>query len=153
MNEEMNQNESSIVKGLFGDYLGISQYGNIAPYGFRYSESAIDKPQIKGKGFFGSIPTSQGDAMTELSSSFQVNGRTIQYPLIVPTLSAQEIDFLSRGNDPTPEIYDKAERFALYRIQQGLSPFATPQDLRMPAPQIMPNNADSFVDTIAPSIR
>jgi len=153
MNEEMNQNESSIVKGLFGDYLGISSYGNLAPYGFRYSESLKDNIQAKGKGFFGPIPTSEGGTMTELSSSFEVNGQTIQYPLIVPTLTAQEIDILSRGGEPTPEIYDKAERFALYRIQQGLSPFATPQDLRMPAPQTSPMYSDPFGNTIGSSIR
>ena len=153
MNDEINQNESSIVKGLFGDYLGISSYGNLAPYGFRNFESVKDEPQAKGKGFFGPIPTVQGDPMTELSSAFDVNGRTIQYPLIVPTLTAQEIDILSRGGEPTPEIYDKAERFALYRIQQGLSPFATPQDLRMPAPQTSPMYSDPFSNTIGSSIR
>ena len=149
----MNQNKSNIVKGLFGDYLGISSYGNLAPYGFRYSESVKDNPQAKGKGFFGPIPTSEGNRMTELSSSFEVNGRTIQYPLIVPTLNAQEIEILSRGSEPTPEIYDKAERFALYRIQQGLSPFATPQDLRMPAPQTTPMYSNPFGNTIDESIR
>ena len=142
-----------IVKGLFPDFLGSSDMNSLAPFGLRYSESLFDQPQIKGRGYMGAIPTSEGMPMTELSSSFEMNGQTIQHPLIVPTLSAQEIELLRMGGEPTPEIYQKAQQFALGRIQQGLSPFATPQDLRMPVPETPPTYSDPFANTIGSSIR
>jgi hypothetical protein len=142
-----------IVSGMFSDYFGVRDVNPLAPYGLRYFESVYDQPQVKGLGYMGAIPTSEGMKMTELSSSFEFDGQTIQYPLIVPTLSAQEIELLRMGGEPTPEIYNKAQQFALGRIQQGLSPFATPQDLRMPVPQSPPTYSDPFGNTIGSSIR
>ena len=142
-----------ILKGLFPDFLGSSDGNPLAPFGLRYSESIADNPQIKGRGYMGVIPTSEGQPMTELSSSFEMNGQIIEHPLVVPTLSAQEIELLRMGGEPTPEIYQKAQQFALGRIQQGLSPFATPQDLRMPVPETTPAYTDPFGNTIGSSIR
>jgi len=142
-----------IVKGLFPDFLGSSESNPLAPFGLRHSNSLFDQPEIKGRGYMGVMPTSVGEPMTELSSSFELNGQTIQHPLVVPTLSAQEIKLLRMGGRPTPEIYQKAQQFALRRIQQGLSPFATPQDLRMPVPQASPKYSDPFGNTIGSSIR
>ena len=142
-----------IVGGIFPDYFSVPDLNPLAPFGLRYSESLADQPQIKGRGFMGVIPTSEGEPMTELSSSFEMNGQIIQHPLIVPTLSAQEIELLRMGGEPTPEIYNKAQQFALSRIQQGLSPFATPQDLRMPVPESSPAFTDPFGNTIGSSIR
>jgi hypothetical protein len=149
----MGNSGQGIVKGLFPDFLGSSESNPLAPFGLRYSESVADLPQVKGRGYMGAIPTSEGMPMTELSSSFEMNGQTIQHPLIVPTLSTQEIELLRMGGEPTPEIYNKAQQFALGRIQQGLSPFATPQDLRMPVPETSPTYADPFGNTIGSSIR
>lgn len=149
----MGNSGQGIIKGLFPDFLGSSELNPLAPFGLRYSESVYDQPQIKGRGFMGAIPTSEGMPMTELSSSFEMNGQTIQHPLIVPTLLPQEIEFLRMGGEPTPEIYQKAQQFALGRIQQGLSPFATPQDLRMPMPEATPMYIDPFANTIGTSIR
>ena len=137
-----------IVSGMFPDYFSTLDVNPLAPYGLRYSESVYDQPQIKGLGYMGAIPTSEGMKMTELSSSFEFDGQTIQHPLIVPTLSVQEIELLRMGGEPTPEIYNKAQQFALGRIQQGLSPFATPQDLRMPVPVASPTYSDPFGNTI-----
>jgi len=142
-----------IVSGMFADYLNAPVANPLAPFGLRYSESVYDQPQIKGRGYMGAIPTSEGMPMTELSSSFELDGQVIQHPLIVPTLLPQEIELLRMGGEPTPEIYQKAQQFALGRIQQGLSPFATPQDLRMPVPQASPTYSDPFGNTIGSSIR
>ena len=142
-----------IVSGMFADYLNAPVVNPLAPFGLRYSESVYDQPQIKGRGYMGAIPTSEGMPMTELSSSFELDGQVIQHPLIVPTLLPQEIELLRMGGEPTPEIYQKAQQFALGRIQQGLSPFATPQDLRMPVPQASPTYSDPFGNTIGSSIR
>ena len=142
-----------IVKGLFPDFLGSSESNPLAPFGLRHSNSVYDQPEIKSRGYMGVIPTSLGEPMTELSSSFEMDGQTIQHPLVVPTLSAQEIELLRMGGQPTPEIYQKAQQFALGRIQQGLSPFATPQDLQMPVPETPPTYSDPFGNTIGSSIR
>ena len=138
---------------MFPDYFSAPDVNPLAPYGLRYSESVADQPQIKGRGFLGAIPTSEGMPMTELSSSFELDGQVIQHPLIVPTLTAQELQLLQMGGEPTPEIYTKAQQFALDRIRQGMSPFATPQDLRMPMPESSPVYADPFGSTIGTSIR
>ena len=149
----MGNQGQGIVSGMFPDYFGTPDVNPLAPYGLRYSESVADQPQIKGRGYFGAIPTSEGMPMTELSSSFELDDQVIQHPLIVPTLTAQELQLLQMGGEPTPEIYTKAQQFALDRIRQGLSPFATPQDLRMPMPESSPVYADPFGSTIGTSIR
>ena len=149
----MGNQGQGIVGGMFPDYFSAPDVNPLAPYGLRYSESVADQPQIKGRGYFGAIPTSEGMPMTELSSSFELDGQVIQHPLIVPTLTAQELQLLQMGGEPTPEIYTKAQQFALDRIRQGMSPFATPQDLRMPMPESSPVYADPFGSTIGTSIR
>ena len=152
MADQMNQGQG-IVKGIFPDFLGSPDMNPLAPFGLRYSESLSDQPQIKGRGFMGVIATSEGMPMTELSSSFELDGQVIQHPLIVPTLTAQELQHLQMGGEPTLDIYSKAQQFALGRLRQGLSPFATPQDLRMPMPESSPTFTDPFGNTIGSSIR
>ena len=142
-----------IVKGMFPDFLGSSESNPLAPFGLRHSNSLFDQPEIKGRGYMGVMPTSVGEPMTELSSSFEMDGQTIRHPLVVPTLLPQEIELLRMGGEPTPEIYQKAQQFALGRIQQGLSPFATPQDLRMSPPESTPMYSDLFGNSIGSSIR
>ena len=149
----MGNQGQGIIGAMFPDYFGAPEVNPLAPYGLRYSESITDQPQIKGRGYLGTIPTTEGMPMTELSSSFELDGQIIQHPLIVPTLTAQEIQLLQMGGEPTPEIYNKAQQFALSRIRQGLSPFATPQDLRMPMPESSPTFTDPFGNTIGSSIR
>jgi hypothetical protein len=149
----MGNSGQGIVSGMFPDYFSVTEVNPLAPYGLRYSESLADQPQIKGRGYMGAIPTSEGMPMTELSSSFDFNGQTIQHPLIVPTLSAEEIKLLRMGGEPTPEIYNKSQQFALDRLRQGLSPFATPQDLRISPPKSTPMYTDPFGNTIGTSIR
>ena len=149
----MGNQGQGIVGGMFPDYFSAPDVNPLAPYGLRYSESVADQPQIKGRGYLGTIPTTEVMPMTELSSSFELDGQVIQHPLIVPTLTAQEIQLLQMGGEPTPEIYTKAQQFALDRIRQGMSPFATPQDLRMPMPESSPVYADPFGSTIGTSIR
>lgn len=108
----------------------------LAPYGMRYgNDQAVNNPfTAKGKGYFGQLPAQNGVA-TELSSIFEHNGKQVEHPLIVPTLTKQELQHLTAGNEPTPEIYSKAEQFAIGRIKQGKSPFAGHDELRYPIPK------------------
>jgi hypothetical protein len=120
------------------DYLyGLGDMGNrqgLAPYGFRYAESVNQPTTAKGRGYLGNVGTMQ-DPMTELSASSDFGGRTVQYPLIVPTLTADELNLLRSGGEPTQEIYGKAQQYALGRLSRGQDPFATTQELRYPQPE------------------
>jgi hypothetical protein len=114
----------------------ISRKNGLAPYGMRNLEQGQDISQgtVKGKGYFGEVPTNQGGAMTELSSAYEQDGKLISNPLIVPTLTKQEIDLLKSGQEPTPQIIKKAQDYAQKRMGSGQSTFATPQELRYPVP-------------------
>ena len=104
--------------------------------GARYLETGqnITDGTLKGKGFFGEIPVNQGGAMTELSSAYGQDDKLVSHPLLVPTLTKQEIDLLGMGLEPTPEIIKKAQDYAQKRMSAGQSTFATPQELRYPVP-------------------
>jgi len=114
----------------------ISRKPGLAPYGMRYLENGqdISEGTIKGKGYFGEIPVKKGGIMGEVSSAYEQDGNLISHPLIVPTLTKEEIDLLGMGLKPTPEIYKKAQDYAQQRISAGQSPFASPQELRYPMP-------------------
>lgn len=77
----------------------------------------------KGSGWLGELQASNGDIMTELSSTFEVDGQEYLMPLLVPTLSDKEVNYLLEGNTPTSEIEQKAFLHGMGRIRQGKSPF------------------------------
>lgn len=89
-----------------------------APYGVREDFTP------KGFGFIGTLGRPDGQQSTELSFDFEHNGGKVFAPLLVPTLSHEQIQHLLNDGSPTREIYDVAQRHALERIKQGLSPFA-----------------------------
>ncbi len=97
----------------------------------------------KGKGYFGEIKRPDGSVMTEVSIGVGINGKETQIPLIVPTLTKQEMDYLRRSNINSPRfmskmppsIIDKAVDHAVGRMQEGKSPFASEEDQRMEAPK------------------
>jgi hypothetical protein len=118
------------------DYLGsgltIGGMG-LAPYGLRHSGEGA-----KGLGYFGALPSQDGFS-TEISTDFEQNGKTVEMPLMVPTLNPVELQRLLSGGEPTEDIYEKARSHAAMRMLQGLSPFAGPNDLRwrMPIPSML----------------
>ena len=115
---------------------GLSGNGDgqgLAPYGTRYAENLSQPTTAKRGGYYGNIGTIN-DPMTEFSSAFEVDGKTVQYPLIVPTLTVDELQSV-RARNITPEINQKAQQFALDRLSRGQDPFATTQELRYPQPQ------------------
>jgi len=77
----------------------------------------------KGEGWLGPIKNNAGDTMTELSMSTNIDGKEVLMPLLVPTLTQDEIDYLKAGNRPTKGIVDKAVSHAMDRIKAGASPF------------------------------
>jgi hypothetical protein len=119
------------LMGALTPRTGLNQFSGVglAPYGIRHSGQGA-----KGLGYFGALPGTDGHS-TELSSEFDHNGKSIEHPLLVPTLSREQINQLLGGADPSEDIYAKARAHALMRMQQGLSPFAGPQELRLPLPR------------------
>jgi hypothetical protein len=109
----------------------LGQNPKTMPYGPREDMTP------KGEGFFGKIPRTDHPKMfsTELSAStdFKINGRTVLFPLLVPTLTKEEIDGLVSGKPVPDDVYRKAEDFAKARLSKGLSPFASPGE-QVPLP-------------------
>ena len=109
----------------------------VAPYGLRYGGDtpAREISMPKGLGYFGLLRSTSGYPMTEFSASENIDGANVQFPLIVPTLTREELDWLLAGNDPTESIYQKAIAHAIMRTQSNLSPFAQQSELRYPVPK------------------
>jgi len=103
----------------------------IAPYGFRHIESVEDVSLPKGSGWFGHLPNQAGGVSTEISA----DNNGMQYPLLNPTMNRQEIKLLLANQQPTEDMYRRAEQWANYRQDQGKSPFIGYGELRWPMPQ------------------
>jgi hypothetical protein len=82
----------------------------------------------KGEGFFGELKRPGGGFSTELSIGVNLDGKEIEIPALVPTLTEQEKNFLLEGNKPTQEIVNKAVKHARERMKRGESPFAGKND-------------------------
>lgn len=85
----------------------------------------------KGSGYFGELKMKDksGDVATELSVGIEIDGRETQIPLLVPTLTEREKDYLLQGNKATEQILSKAVEHAYSRLDKGLSPFAEDEDI------------------------
>ena len=93
-------------------------------YGKRYKSN-----DYKGLGYFGPLQTPSGDTLSELSLDSVINGKQVQYPSVVPTLSADELKSILNKQQITDSIAAKALAHAKQRIAQGRSPFADEGDL------------------------
>ena len=108
------------IKNMIRDRLiaGGAKPKNDAGYGKRQDGTE------KGKGYFGELPFHDGRTSTELSIGVNLGGKEIEVPLIVPTLSRQEVDSLLKGGQPSEAIVQKAVAHARERMAAGKSPFA-----------------------------
>jgi len=94
----------------------------------------------KGKGFFGELKRPDGDISTEISVGVGINGKEQDIPLIVPSLTKSELEYLLNTpikskdffDNMPPEIMDKAYEHARVRIENGMSPFASPDEVTEP---------------------
>jgi hypothetical protein len=82
------------------------------------------------QGFLGPVEnTVQGGTMTEVSIGTEINGKKMEIPTMVPTLTADEVKALSsmklEGNAKNipKSIIMKAKEHARMRLEQGKSPF------------------------------
>jgi len=86
-----------------------------------------DDGSQKGAGYFGLLNRPDGDVSTELSVGIEMDGRETQIPLLVPTLTSDELTFVLNNNDirKIPEsIFRKAKAHAVQRMNAGLPVFA-----------------------------
>lgn len=126
--QELFDKDSSLLmdeyrkKILMSGLLGNQQYP-IAPFGIRHKGDSA-----KGKGFFGLLPSADGNFSTEISSEDEYG----EFPLMVPTLTKDEMNHLLSGNEPTESIYQKAISWADFRRKNGLSPFKSSGEITIP---------------------
>ena len=107
---------------------GLKKYSadeGLAPHGLRHAGDSV-----KGKGYFGYLDTPSGRPMTEYSREDEKG----EYPLVVPTLTKKELERV-KSEDITPDIEDKAHSWAKTRRSAGKSPFAQPDEPRIPIPK------------------
>lgn len=81
----------------------------------------------KGAGYFGEIPNpgKPGSYSTELSIGVNLGGKEHEIPLLVPTLTPNEVQKALAGQQ-TDAMVDKAVAHAKQRMKSGKSPFAQP---------------------------
>lgn len=108
----------------------------------------------KASGFFGPLPTPQGNVATELSIGVNFDGQERLIPALVPTLNTDEVQHLLGGGDPTPSIVNKAVSFARGRLSSNLNPFASneeiPYGIQLPATNKSTQwSAEQFLDSRA----
>ena len=81
----------------------------------------------KDIGFLGPLKRKDGRMSSELSAGFEIDGKEVELPLIVPTLTKEELKFLLDdfvpGSQIPQSIINKAVNHALSRIDSGKSPF------------------------------
>lgn len=86
-------------------------------------------------GFFGLLQNPHGGYSSELSTEFDIGGKRIEAPLLVPTLTAAEIHAVLAGGQLPDSVYEKAYSHARQRMRLGMNPFAGPSDLHHPMPE------------------
>jgi hypothetical protein len=97
-------------------------------YGTRYNNGQPGGAP-KGLGFLGPLQRPDGGVMSEYSIGVTIDGKEVEIPSIVPTLSKQQITQIlsSKDGDALPSgVAEKATAYAKQRIAAGKDPFAGP---------------------------
>jgi len=84
----------------------------------------------KGTGYLGVLARPDGRVSNEINIGVNLNGKAIEIPTLVPTLTPQEVNYLltmdvSKGQIPDA-IVQKAVDFARQRMKAGKPVFAQP---------------------------
>ena len=106
---------------LLGSESPTGQYSKDTKfYGLRHDGTA------KGSGYFGELKRPDGDISTELTIGVNINGKEMEIPTLVPTLSEKQKDWLLThpANEKLPDDIEKAAvAHARQRLKEGLSVF------------------------------
>jgi hypothetical protein len=92
-------------------------------------------PGYKGLGYFGPLPSIDAEGKPSQSTELAGEMEGIHFPLIVPTLSKDELDHLLAGKPATDTIWKKAYEHAVMRGRGAKSPFATQYDMPVERPR------------------
>lgn len=94
-------------------------------YGFRQDGA------YKGRGFLGEQITDRGTPATEYTIGVKIDGKEMDIPTMIPTLSEDELKYVLSEGDLTNKdipiatrIIEKAVNFAKDRLANGLGVFA-----------------------------
>lgn len=85
----------------------------------------------KGNGYLGRLRVGDGVVATEISTKATIDGKTMDIPTLVPTLTRSEVEqmlALKKGDAIPAPIRQKAEAFAIDRIAQGKDVYAAPNE-------------------------
>lgn len=112
----------------------VPESGSEAPF----TSSDLYRPDgsLKGQGFLGELPMTDGSGKvaTEMTVGVGIGGEEMDIPLIVPTLTKEELDFITSGNDVDDStdfgrgIMKKAVDHALERKKQGKPAYRLPDE-------------------------
>ena len=130
MGDMLSPSVTTTETARLGD-LGPNFYGGAPRH--NVATGKMDSPFNKGLGYLGplTLDNDPGGSMTEYSITSGFDGTDVEYPLLVPTLTRDEVQWLQAnvGGEarPTipPSIERKAADHAIMRMQQGKSPFAS----------------------------
>ena len=103
------------------------------PSNWRLDPTTGKPISLKGPGWLGALKVpGKPDTATEYSVGIEINGKEVDVPSLVPTLTTQEVqqtlEAASKGIMPPDSVIRKATEFAAQRIAAGKSPFAGPGD-------------------------
>jgi len=85
----------------------------------------------KGRGFLGEMQRPDGDVSTEISAGFEIDGKEMDIPLMVPGLTKKELDYLLNADTEGEDFFknmpdsipEKAIDHAKKRMKEGKSVF------------------------------
>jgi hypothetical protein len=97
----------------------------------------------KGIGYFGELKRPDGKISTELSIGVNLDGKEMEIPTLVPTLSQDEVQSLLSGKFPNEKIIQKAVEHARQRMSSGKSPYA--DELGGPDRSKVPMESNDYV--------
>lgn len=105
----------------------------------------------KGNGFLGLLKRPDGSVSSEISVGVNLNGKETDVPLLVPTLSKDEVNSILALDPEGPDFFqklppgvlDKAASFAQERVNAGKSPFADASESPQAAKASTPNKLGS----------
>lgn len=114
-----------VLNDLFGQDPNLDKVlTNLNPdYGYGQRGDGTNK----GRGYFGPLSRKDGAISTELSIGTNIDGKEQEIPLLVPTLTQDEIGTVLNSKSPKDiprGIIQKAQDHASMRIKSGKSPFA-----------------------------
>lgn len=104
---------------------------SLGAYGLREQQGLGNSTPMKGNGWLGPLLRKDGGTSTELSAGFNIGGKQVQAPLMVPGLDTNELQWLlNTPNDAPdyfqqmpPSILEKAYKHAAMRLMANQSPF------------------------------